>query len=242
MRRAVGLGALLFVLSARVTSAAGLDLAWTECLADGGVPCRAFACDRDVGNHVLDGSFVLDTPMQAVIGVEIVVQIQFAGGVVPEWWMFRNPGSCRLNSSSITNSSSPNFVCLDWSEGQAFIAIAAYQPDRPVPGLARFLCVAAMPQGSLANLVPGQQYNAFRLFIYNHHTVSTPCAGCLTGATLEFRSLNITTAGNVDNRFLSGGQGPYSNLAGWQGNSILGCPPPVPTRNVTWGRVKSMYR
>jgi len=243
MQKLIALVALLLGVSAGGASADGINLAWSQCPADGGTPCRAFACDTNAGADVINGSFVLSTMMQSVSGMEIVLDLYFSGGGVPEWWRFKNAGSCRLNSLTMSNAESPNSVCFDWSSGHSVSAVASYQVGvGGYPDWARLVLIAAVPVLNLAELLPDFEYNAFRLTLDHANTVGSSCTGCLAGVGIVFHHVLVTTSGNANNRFLSTPLSPGSNLIGWQNDPVLYCPAPVPTRNVTWGRVKALYR
>ena len=235
MRKVILLALSLLAVSATLAGAAGLNLRWTACAGDGGVQNRTFACDTNAGGHDIAGSFVLDSDLEQVNGNELVVDITFIGPTVPEWWKFKNAGSCRMLALSI--AAQDGVSCPDQFLGQASMNIAAYQaPTFLGPDRARILCVNAVPPGYEVNLVAGQEYGIARWRITNTKTVGTgACGGCTTQATIVFGDANIWVTGSTQTVRLTAGTGPGSNCITWQWGL-------VPTRKSTWRAVKSLYR
>jgi len=233
---AVGMVAAM-LLVASSAFAAGLNLAWSNCFADGGTQNLTSTCASNFGTAgSLIGSFFESTQHDNVSGAEIVVDLISQTGVLPAWWQFKNTGACRQNALAIAAFDGAN--CFDWAIGQASMNIAAYQLDKVVTGSARILCVNAVPATALASLPPDVEFTAFRLNISN--TATTTCAGCTEPVCIVFNSLNMTTAGNVDNRLIGTPQTAGSNVVTWQGSGA-NCAA-VPVKNTTWGQVKSLYR
>src|SRR5262245_26126409 len=76
-----------FVLTPSHVHAAGFDLRWNACAADGGVSNQDFACDTDEGTHKLVAAFTLDQPLTNFFLFESVIDIIVAdNAVVPPWW------------------------------------------------------------------------------------------------------------------------------------------------------------
>ena len=93
----------------------GAGLRWESCFADAASRfLKVFACDTNTGTDRLIGSFRINAEtMQDVTGNEIVVDL-FTGTFpypsepsLPEWWMFRNAGSCRQNALSVAMVQNP---------------------------------------------------------------------------------------------------------------------------------------
>ena len=55
-------------------------------------------------------------------------------------------------------------------------------------------------------------------------------------------SIDVIAAGNVEHRKLTNASTPGGNFVTWQGGGGTNCPAATPTRNSTWGSVKSLYR
>ena len=240
MKRAILLCAMLLT-AATAASAAGLNLAWSNCAGDGGTQNRAFACNVNTGNNVFIGSFVLDSPLDDVNGNELVVDLTSASALLPDWWKFLSPGSCRQISLSI--AAEDGLLCPDMFGGQASMNIAAYQLNLHGPNSGRILCVNAVQEALVVDLLAAQEYAIARWTVTNTKTVGLgSCAGCATAVCVTFNSANITTMGNLNNTRLTTESSPGSNYITWQGGGGTNCPAATPTRNSTWGGVKSLFR
>lgn len=237
-----------------VTAAAeGVNLAWNACLGDAGVAWYAqFACDTNSGAHFLHGSFVLGSPMPAVAGLEIVLDLRSASPVLPPWWEYKNAGTCR--TGSLSTQLFPNgdaVVCEDWAQGQAVGGLASYCiGNTSSPGCtisefpadwARIKLAAAVPPEHARDLVANQSYFAFALRIDHAKTVGAgACDGCTTPVCIELRSVNVVPREGAS-RLLFFPASPGSNKVRWQTNAAT-CPAATPTKASTWGAVKALYR
>ena len=138
----------------------------------------------------------------------------------------------------------------NWASGQSAGGIGAYNIGIAGPNTARVVAALAVPASALADLFAAQEYFSYNLTINNAKTVGTgACAGCTTPACIVFNSVKVTTQVAANDRTLSGPtNGTDSNFCTWQGgagtdsNRGVGCPAATPTRNSTWGKVKSLYR
>jgi hypothetical protein len=251
MKRVTLLCGLLLALSATVASAAGVGIRWTDCLSDGGPQNKNFACNTNNGASVLVGTFVLGADLPSTSGEEVVVDFGSASATLPAWWGFKNPGTCRTGSLSLgtlIQSSAAN--CADWAAGGATGGIGAYNIGQRGPNTSRVVGAIAVPPTGLQDLAAGQEYFAFNLTINNLKTVGTgSCAGCSTPVCIVFNSINMTTPILLNNVKLSGpSNGTDADFAMWQGGAGVvvggtpGCGAATPTKNATWGAVKSLYR
>lgn len=237
------------LLTASLASAAGVNLAWSNCLGDGGTPNRTFACAANTGSNVLVTSFILGADLNDVSGNELVLDFLTTTSF-PEWWQFATVGTCRqlsLSSNFVFNDN----ICLDWAQGGGSGGIGSYSVD-PGPGgwtidpsvvnrHRRLKIAKAVPPQALAALVANQEYYSTNIVINNAKTVGTgACAGCTENVCIVFNSLNVTTPVGANNVLLATGNTAGSNTATWQG-TVADCLL-VPTRNTTWGAVKSLYR
>jgi len=234
---------LAFVLCSFAVStaaAAGVGLGWQQCLGDGGVPNRSFACNTNSGSNVLVGSFMLDADLLQVNGNELVVDLCTSTASLPDWWRYKNVDACRQTALSIEAQEGPN--CPDMFAGQASMNIAAYQLGLQGANAARILSVNAVPGAAVVDLLGGQEYGIAKWTITNVKTVGTgSCAGCLSPGCIVFNSANLTTVGGANDTKLTNAMSPGSNFTMWQGGGY-GCPFVVPVRTVTWSAVKSLYR
>jgi len=171
-------------------------------------------------------------------------------GPIPAWWQFKNTGTCRQTALVMNATISPAAVnCIDWASGQAAGGIGAYNIGIAGPNTARIVAALAVPASALADLFGATEYFSYNLSISNVKTVGTgACAGCTTPACIVFNSVKVTTQVAANDRTVAGAtNGTDSNFCTWQGGAGtdsargVGCPAATPTRNSTWGKVKSLY-
>ena len=230
--------------------AGGINLAWNNCASEGGSANRSNACDSNAGTNVLTGSFVLDSDLAAVLGIEIVLDFIAGDGTsdIPPWWDMGDAG-CRAGSLTANPSvNAANTVCTDWGNSAATSTFLWFGqvcgPAIPIancPAHRRIVLWFAVPVADVVNLVAGQEYFGFNLRLDNAKTVGTPtCAGCTAPVCIVLNSLNVGTTSIEVHQLLSTGTIAGSNMATWQGTgpSCLA----VPVKNRTWGQVKALYR
>ena len=240
MKRALLISAMLLA-TATAASAGGLNLRWTACAGDAGVQNRAFACNTNLGSNVMVGSFILDNNILQVNGNELVVDLTTASATLPDWWKFTAAGTCRQSSLSI--AAHDGTACPDMFTLQASMNIAAYQMGLHGTNSARILCVNAVQTSLIVDLFAAQEYGIAKWTVQNAKTVGTgACAGCTTPACITFNSANITTEAGLSDTKLTTEASAGSNYITWQGGTGTNCPAATPTRNATWGSVKSLYR
>jgi len=240
MKKLLLLSAMLLA-TATAASAAGVNLRWTACAGDGGVQNRAFACNSNLGSNVMVGSYVLDNDILHVNGNELVVDLATASASLPDWWRFTAAGTCRQAALSI--AAHDGSACPDMFGLQASMNIAAYQMGLHGANSGRILCVNAVQTSLIVDLFAAQEYGIAKWTIQNAKTVGTgACAGCLTPTCITFNSANITTEAGLSDTKLTSEASPGSNYITWQGGAGTNCPAAVPTKNATWGSVKSLYR
>lgn len=242
--------AVVLVLSAVAmpapsANAAGMNFRWSACAGDGGTSNRDFACDTDVGTNVVVASFLLDQPITGLFAIFSVVDMIVANDqVVPAWWEVFDFTGCRLGSLTADATIDPSAVnCVDWMQGAGAGGLIGWDHTGTVAPAdtashRRFKLVSGHdPPG--VDVVANQEYFAFNLIIDNVNTTGG-CAGCTLPVCLVLNSMQtINMTSEV--AFITTGTFAGSNLATWQGGSGANCAS-VPTRRVTWGRVKALYR
>ena len=137
-RSLVALLALL-ALASRVHASAGVNLRWDQCLGDGGVPNRNFACNTNAGSEALVGSFVLASDFANATGLQVTVLLAVGSApLLPAWWEFKNAGTCRAASLSYATNSTTAVACLDWGIGVPLVgALGGYAIGIVGPNTAR---------------------------------------------------------------------------------------------------------
>ncbi len=252
MKRVTLLCGMLLAMTAGVAAAGqGVNIRWNACLSDGGAINRNFACNSNNGSNSITGSFVLEAPLNTTSGNEIVVDLASASPVLPAWWQFRNAGTCRQSSMTFnTVISATALGCFDWANGGATGGIGAYNIGLRGPNTARMVAASAVPISGLANLDPGTEYFSFNLIVNNLKSVGSGlCGGCQDAICIVFNSINLTTPIATNNRKLVGPSNGFdTDFVTWQGGGgvvvggVPGCGAATPTKNSTWGAVKSLYR
>jgi len=255
------LAACAFIAQPHTVSAAqGVALAWNHCFgAAGAAQNAAFACDTNAGAHVMTGSFRLDQAYPHVIGMEIIIDLASDSPVLPDWWQFKNDGTCRQTSMAANFVPDvSDLVCDDWGAGLQIGGVGGYCTAQLVggcgvpgqaPNTARIKLIEAVAPLDQQDLLANQDYFSFHVVFNHQKTVgSGSCAGCDVPVCIVLNSINVVEQGNVSHRFLSSPIAPSSNFVSWQGGGnpanggAIGCPAATATRRSTWGNVKSMYR
>src|SRR5207244_5817868 len=88
MKRALLAFAMVAAMCCLVSSAraqAGVNLAWTNCAALGGLQNRTFACTGNTGNHILAATFVLPADVARVAGDVVVMDLISQSSPLPPW-------------------------------------------------------------------------------------------------------------------------------------------------------------
>ena len=251
-RRLLGMGVVAAMLCvASVASAAGVNLSWNTCAGEGtGANNKTSACAVNTGSNLLVTSFVLPADLAAVNGNELVIDVLTQAATLPDWWAFKDAGTCRQTSLGFNvTANASDVVCIDWGAGQSAGGIGAYSQELGTidPGLLaqhrRLKIAVAVPLSAIADLTQDTEYFSCNITINNAKTVGTgACAGCTEPMCIVLNVLRVTShIGIGENDVVLGtGASPGSNIVTWQG---LGpnCQA-VPTRNTTWGAVKALYR
>ncbi|MEY4374874.1 MAG: hypothetical protein RL760_1041 [Candidatus Eisenbacteria bacterium] len=243
--------AALLLSAPRAHAAVGMALRWDRCAGDAGVVNKNFACDVNTGSETLVGSFMLSRPSPSTSGLEIVLTLASASPTMPAWWAFRNAGTCRTSALTMGfNAPTGSVNCVDWDPTNSMAGgIGAYQfPSAVGPNTSRIVAVVAVPQSALADLVTDQEYFAFRFGINHTKTVGTgACGGCEVPVCLLLQKIDVITP--TSHQALSTWwMSPDDLYATWQGGAGVstslgsGCPAATPTRNATWGAIKTLYR
>jgi hypothetical protein len=236
----IGLAAAMLV-AASSAYAGGINFAWQNCAALGGLSNRTFACNTNAGSNAMIGTFVPASNVAQVAGIEAVVDLISQQATLPDWWAYFFVGACRRSSLSISAYNGDGTLCVDWAGGMGSMNIVSYVVGGLGPNTARIKVVTGIQAAAVQDLLGGIEYGAFNLTVNNQKTVGTgACAGCLNPVCIVFNSCKLNTAGNLNNQFLGLGTSPGSNIITWQGAGA-GCSP-VPVKAATWGQVKALYR
>ncbi len=85
--------------------------------------------------------------------------------------------------------------------------------------------------------------SVFKFTVLKSKSVGTgACAGCTDGACLVLNEINLQTLTDTPATFLRLTTPITNNFVNYNSFTGASCPSAVPTRNRTWGAVKSLYR
>jgi hypothetical protein len=248
MKRLLSLSKMLLAtaaLTALVTSAVnagGINLSWTDCGTFGQMQ-RNSTCATNTGANTMVGSAISPNVIPQCVAMSAVLDLQTNQAALTPWWGF-GTGGCRSGPPSAL-SPSFDFTTSTFSCGDPWGGVAAGGSDYATGGggpnraRIRLVCAVAAPI-----VVDNSSENYYFKVTYNMSktTGTGACAGCTDGACIVFNSIELDQQPGLGNTEITN---PIDrNFVIWQaGGSVAGgCPQAVPTRNSTWGSVKSLYR
>jgi hypothetical protein len=234
------------VLAVRPAPAAeGLYLTWDACAFEPQAsPVRLFACDTDADTMRLHAAFTVAQPVDSVIGLEVVIDIQHESPTLPDWWRFE-AGGCRAGAlrSDVRFGTVPG--CADPWAGAGVASFPSYAVTQPrgAANQARIKAGVGVLPSDPRILAADTPYHAVRLGVVTNLTTGMgACTGCTGKACLVLNSIWIkrTPGAQGGDVFVSTPGPAEANWAAWQGTGA-NCTA-VPVRRSTWGAVKSLYR
>lgn len=214
------------VALATVPTSPNIHLDWDGCTASA-TSNRDFACDTDTGEDVLVASFTADELPDAPAWFTFSVWFE-SGTTQPSWWQVY-PGGCRAGALRLDELPPAPSTCLHFPSS---LFAASQQSMTDGASLTGFIQLAQ--PNPPERLLAGEDYFLFNMRLQHPHTANADsCSGCRTPMYIYFRELVLVMA-------TPGLQYTYDGFvtpkATWQ------VPAQVPTRNTTWGRLKSLYR
>ena len=235
--------AALLTLTAVTANAAGLNLRWNTPILDAGVQNKTSACTSNSGGSVAAASFSLPANVVGATAIETVVDVATAGTALPAWWTT----TCRPGFLTANATANLTWNTIEWAGGVTG-GIGSWRMGLDYgPSAGRAIMAFATATASDIDATLGD-YFAFNLVISNTKTTGAGnCAGCSTPACISFSNLKMA-AGTSTAAILNAPAASGSNYITWQGGAGVssnlgsGCPAATPTRNATWGSVKSLYR
>lgn len=236
--RLLSLTAVLMLAANAAFAAAGINLSWTSCGALG-TSTKTFACAANTGSDVMVASYVAPSGTTGITGMEAVIDIQSSTPTMPDWWLFKNAGTCRQTAlSSLPAGASCDG---DYWAGQASGGISAYiTPYLSATNRARLLIIYAVPSNLAGPVDADVEYFAFTTTITHAKSVGTgSCAGCETPMCIVLNEIKLTQGVGIGDFRI--GTAAANNIITFQGESPSNCLT-VPVKNRTWGAVKSLYR
>jgi len=244
--RALLAAAALAVPRAHAESA--LYLTWNDCWLGGAASSNSdFTCDTNEGFEQLFCAFSLPFATGAdALGVIAVVDLQSSAPALPNWWQLAKAGGCRSGNLSASGDFTQNAECVDPWLGQAVAEVQGFDVGEPRGGAnqARIKAVCGVVPALARTLDATSVYYGLKLVIRNALTTGpVQCSGCLEPACLVLNSIEIERSAGAPggNLLLQTPGAGNANWVQWRGAQGADCML-VPVRNVTWGRVKSLYR
>ena len=222
-----------------------LRLAWDDCpTASSASSNKNFSCDTNLGHASLFCAFSVAQPIDQIIGLEIVVDLQSSAATMPDWWQLGPFPSCRHDLLTASLDYSEASECEDPGFVGALVQDYLVGEPRGLPSQARIKAVCYLPTPQVTSVGTDTTYHAVRLALsYDRTTSLNFCTGCAQPACLVLNSIlvrRVEGASGGDVHLEPSGPGS-SNWATWRGTGTSLCMS-VPVRPVTWGQIKSLYR
>jgi len=244
MRRTLLITVILLGVLVPMAGAGGISINWgAGCWSDG-TPLNDlfFACNGNTGSATMTCSFAISQDQPQFLGIELDLEGATEATVVPAWWQM-GQGDCRAGaiSTSANFLSAPQVGCVDMWQNQASggLAIYGWGPSWGGDNRTHVLVVYAVPVDSPIPLTAGVEYYAAQVFISYQKTVgSGACTGCAiphVWGLYSLKSAELTQYETLMEALLHG-----NDCLWWQHSGL--CCRCGPTRNTTWGQVKSLYR
>ena len=244
MKTFVLIVAAALTLTASYASAEGVNLSWNDC-GVAGSQNQTFACNSNSGvSFPVIASFIPPVGVDEFLGIASQIDIFTDQATLPDWWK-HGTGQCRGSvglAISFDFTSGP-FACVDFYVGQAAGGYA-YDVGFGTPSRARLRIQAAVPVTNRGPVDPGAEYFAYKVNLLRGKTTGAGlCAGCANSACIVLNDVQLFQPLEAQNdpQIVNPAN---RNFATWQlpSGGPAGCPLSTPTRNATWGTVKSLYR
>lgn len=250
LRAALACAVGLALVASPCAAAEGLYLTWGDCALGGaGTQGHSIPCNSDLGDSRLYLAFSLSQPVDQVLGIEVVVDLQSSVTPLPDWWHFEFAGpqfptpGCRAGLLGVSRDFSTDHTCVDpWAATTGGAVVQSYTPGQPrgLSSQARILATASASTGTVPTLDATDQYYALKLVISN--SMTSTCTGCAATACLVLNSIWLRRPLVPNGDILLTTPGPSdANWARWQMGTVVDCTA-VPVERSTWGRIKTQYR
>jgi hypothetical protein len=161
---------------------------------------------------------------------------------LPDWWK-HGTGLCRGSAALAVSFdfTTSTFNCSDTWQGQA-VGGYLYEAGFSVPNRARLLIQCAVPLDAPIAVDDASEYYAYRISITRSKSSGTgSCAGCAEQMCVVLNEMQLFQPDELGNNPKISTP-KDRNYVTWQSASVPGCPLSTPTRNSSWGQVKSLYR
>jgi len=229
----IGLAAALLLSGTPDTASADwAALSWDACGAE--VLAKQFACDTNVGRSRFVVSARTETLGPQGVHFECELEIVLASSVVPAWWQL-SAGECRPGAIAYSADEQPEDAACQYPWFALPSLSIGMSVDPAQPRIA--LSVLGVDVTGTNQLPPSVESFVLTIGISHEKSVGDgACAGCSTEACILLRRLTLIDYPDRVNMPLLLGH----DMLAWQSTSA-NCTV-TPTRNRTWGAIKSLYR
>lgn len=239
-------GILILMLMTGLTpehsQASGISLGWQDCRSSGapGQSNQNFSCASNIVEFPLFAGLRLESAVDSVIAVELVIDVDVAADSLPPWWRM-DPGQCHTGGWAADASLSGS--CADPWQGTGAGSAQGWRAGEPGGSTrhGRLLVAAAAAPGQLLTFDAETGYTLSRILLRSNNTLT--CDGCSVAACLVFNSVLIRRLpGSVPEALVySLPEVAGAERVSWQGGGGANCAS-VPARRATWSAVKALYR
>ena len=244
MKKTLVTASCLLALSASVAMAqpSGVNLSWNDCGTFGSA-FQFFDCASNSGTpFTAVSSYWPPAGIDSLVGISSQMDITTDSATLPDWWK-HGTGQCRTTAglSVAFDFTSGPFSCVDFWQGQAAGGFA-YDIGFGSPNRARLRVQCAVPFENKAAVHAGTEYYCYKVNLLRAKSFGTgACVGGHVPACLVLNNIQLFQPPEMLNDpDLSGAVN--QNYVTWQTPTVPGCPASTPTRNSSWGQVKSLYR
>jgi len=204
-----------------------IHLDWDGCTSSA-ASNRDFACDTNDGHELLVASYTAEAVANEPPS-QFTFRVTFSSGQPepPSWWQ-TYPAGCRAGAMTLDESFLTGGTCLHFPSHFFYSAqVVSAGGIRLTGGI--LLTQPTIPEP----LIAGQTYFLFNMNIAHTKSLGADsCAGCAQPLSIFFEEFKIyTTTTGLEYTY----DGFATPKATWQWSQ-------VPTRNATWGQIKSLYR
>lgn len=240
----------IFPVSAAFAAPVGLDLTWDDCVLYSTADALPPAVNENMATagsklYNLFGCFKTPDDMAAFYAMDAAVELQQQNpGPLVAWYSYAScPGGVAIFGDKDTGLGC-TLLQTPWGAGGsgiAFIQILGYAENYGQPGRGHFQIAVTRRADDTVPLQALKNYFAWVLQFKDNATQRTACPGVGTPAVIVWNSMTLT--GNPAQVVNVSGQSDKMSqyCAQVNGGSLSTCLA-TPTRNATWGQLKSLYR
>jgi len=235
--------------------AAGVDIAWDRCAADGGVANAVLDCANPDAYRSAFLSFISDTPMPQFDHVDYVLDLQVDAPALPPFWNLLewvdNRSGCNTGwdfcEGSHDRSACPTSLNAWVVRGPCGAVCEASATFRPGPGGPnRGRIIATIRTGCHSDTVtirPNASYDIHALSFYSYDAIEAggTCAGCATPVTFVLNQVTLFSLDTAIAPIVITGPGVSSNCITLNGGGGVPCGA-TRSKPSTWGTLKELYR